>query len=1163
MEQALTSRIGAFQLVEALLGSVPKERLYEKTVPISLAFVGTGKPPIELIVELTKKAHSTRSDIFVTDDAAAKELFRKYQCASFNALSAILCNTQTRLEFYDRLLFRENPVKSNFVWRNIIDQSNDLYSSAFTQEYDDFPKIKQRILSIRPGSQQSPAGTDAEVAALETAPSTLVVKLERSLITNHESMAVLCAVYTHLFDQKITPISENPLEPLRKTPEWVDGIAELVGSSQVHKNIRLFLVKSVEICRHIFRHYAHILTRSVLQLLVDECAGNQMSSFVVDLIVMLLEWKSDYEISSFEEIGLVSSLLEFLMKNAWNARKDVFKQNLEIIKNVIENWRDVISLKNQFLFDSINRTAQNDSRDNICGLQINAIVLANNLKPWTDTSQDEYFQSLVRCLHSEFTAVSQPAAQIIGMSLAIIQPDADNPCLPELNKLLRNLMESQKVKEFIDLTNMVPGDIATFMDEICDFVDSSVVECRNIMYEMLMFICRTFPDSELFQRSSSILLNGLIDPSSEIQTRIFNFWSDPARLPNTLDKRFVYLFDRLFDEQSEKLFLSYCTQLLLEPAILHPDSKRQMFEHQSDNEAELSEYDIDVSWKTQNSLIKAPLFLETNQTPEFSDDLISTQHIIRQTNTNFAFEPTRDPTSMSQTSDTFSYQSASSFLFSQQPMTLDRRSIRVNAAAQSSVFIVVYEKEAISEKLQRVLSNLKRKQSDNTELARYSPYLAKFHWCGDDNHLELPGQYTGNSCPIVSEHIKIVKFDEKVAIFNSMRMPIKIKIYGSNGKTYPYLVKYGDDMRQDERIQQIFHHMSGLLRADEKYRSHQLSIQGYQVVPISTCCGILSFVEHTMPMIDLIKHSLERKEGNANRIGQCREEFYKFVRVHSIDKKNQDNIHLWGRSVMKYSRSQIINNFRDLEYKIPDDIIKFALIELSVSPESFFLLRTNFITTLAKMNIAHWVLGIGDRHLSNILIHQKDAVMLGIDFNYAFGTGTRDAPIPELIPFRLSPHFVNVMTPFGTSGLITKTMIHTLRTFRSSRKLLTSYMESFVKEPTIYWLFSARSRNPDESLSSSDSDWEPLVRVKIAEQKLAGANPKDLFAEDLKVGQVARYTAYMNGYLNLLKGVGQANIRARLPEAGLTVEQQVQCLIDMATDPALLGITFSGFNPWI
>lgn len=675
----------------------------------------------ELIRDLTKKAQSTRSDIFVTDDAAAKELYRKYQAASFNAMCAILCNTQTKLEYYDRLLFKENPSKNDYIWRNIIDHNNELYTSTFTQEYEDFPKIKQRIVSIRRVDTEndqvkqryiksqsvfdsslsqditkldlssSSVRTDAEVAALESTPSTLVVKFEKNLITDHESMAVLCAVYTHMFEQNITPISENPLAR-RKTPDWVEGIANLIGDSRQHKNIRLFLVKSVEICRNVFRHYAHAMTRPVLQLLVDECAGSHMSSFVLDLIVMLLEWKNDYQISSYEEIGLVSSLLEFLMKNAWNARKEVFKQNLEIIKNVVENWKDVLSLKKQFLFDSINKTSQSNSRDNICGLQINAIILANNLIPWTDTSRNAYLNALVQCLRSELTAVSQPAAQIIGMSLAIIQPDEENDCIRELRALLLKLKEKQKVKEFIDilygvhksyprivdnyfmalghhisilsgtpkriclemflsrmdyyeseicqeiqaigvkklmkvkeyqlialhimnkaLPKMTLHDISTFMDDICEFIDSSVVECRDIMYEMLMFICQTFPNSELYKRSSSILLNGLIDTNPLIQTRIFNFWSDPARLPNTFDNRFLYIFDKLFDEQSEKHFLSYCTQLLLEPAILSSDSKRQVFEHQSENETKLSEYDIDVSWKTQNSLIKAPLFVESNQ----------------------------------------------------------------------------------------------------------------------------------------------------------------------------------------------------------------------------------------------------------------------------------------------------------------------------------------------------------------------------------------------------------------------------------------------------------------------------------------------------------------------------------------------------------------------
>lgn len=202
-------------------------------------------------------------------------------------------------------------------------------------------------------------------------------------------------------------------------------------------------------------------------------------------------------------------------------------------------------------------------------------------------------------------------------------------------------------------------------------------------------------------------------------------------------------------------------------------------------------------------------------------------------------------------------------------------------------------------------SKLKTGQSDSNELARYSPWLTKFQWCGEENFLELPGQYTGDSCPTLSDHIKIIKFDEKINIFTSLRMPVKIKIYCSNGKTYPFLVKYGEDLRQDERIQQIFHHMSDLLKSDEKCRNHQLCIKGYQVVPINTFCGILSFVEHTTSMYDLIRNGLAKKDGNAAKMDECRQEFMRFLKVHSIGEKEQHNIHLYGRSILKYSRMQV------------------------------------------------------------------------------------------------------------------------------------------------------------------------------------------------------------------------------------------------------------------
>lgn len=76
--------------------------------------------------------------------------------------------------------------------------------------------------------------------------------------------------------------------------------------------------------------------------------------------------------------------------------------------------------------------------------------------------------------------------------------------------------------------------------------------------------------------------------------------------------------------------------------------------------------------------------------------------------------------------------------------------------------------------------------------------------------------------------------------------------------------------------------------------------------------------------------------------------------------------------------------------------------------------------------MAHWLLGIGDRHLSNVLFNVRTGRVVGIDFGLAFGSGTRDHNVPELIPFRLTPQFVTVMSPLGLTGVITKGKLYEL-----------------------------------------------------------------------------------------------------------------------------------------
>ena len=46
------------------------------------------------------------------------------------------------------------------------------------------------------------------------------------------------------------------------------------------------------------------------------------------------------------------------------------------------------------------------------------------------------------------------------------------------------------------------------------------------------------------------------------------------------------------------------------------------------------------------------------------------------------------------------------------------------------------------------------------------------------------------------------------------------------------------------------------------------------------------------------------------------------------------------------------------------------------------------MVTHAVLSICHYIIGIGDRHLSNFMVNMRTGEMVGIDFGHAFGSAT-------------------------------------------------------------------------------------------------------------------------------------------------------------------------------
>lgn len=70
-------------------------------------------------------------------------------------------------------------------------------------------------------------------------------------------------------------------------------------------------------------------------------------------------------------------------------------------------------------------------------------------------------------------------------------------------------------------------------------------------------------------------------------------------------------------------------------------------------------------------------------------------------------------------------------------------------------------------------------------------------------------------------------------------------------------------------------------------------------------------------------------------------------------------------------------------------VMRHFFVEKKKEPIAWFAMRLAYARSLAVTNIVGFILGIGDRHCSNILIDRSTGELVHIDFGVAFGQVSR------------------------------------------------------------------------------------------------------------------------------------------------------------------------------
>lgn len=182
------------------------------------------------------------------------------------------------------------------------------------------------------------------------------------------------------------------------------------------------------------------------------------------------------------------------------------------------------------------------------------------------------------------------------------------------------------------------------------------------------------------------------------------------------------------------------------------------------------------------------------------------------------------------------------------------------------------------------------------------PWFQQYHWYGGNEYIELPGQYDANYRPSMAKNLKIIRFERNIRVFQSLRKPIQLTVLTSDGHRYNYLVKYGEDLHQDERVQQMQTIMSGHLKNDKNCSQYRLRLRTYAVVPLNDTCGIISCVNDSKPIDDFVSSHMDDFHTRTNAARHQYESLRKYASRNKITEQSEFIHHL--------SREQVSICFR-------------------------------------------------------------------------------------------------------------------------------------------------------------------------------------------------------------------------------------------------------------
>ncbi|KAA3678650.1 ataxia telangiectasia mutated family protein [Paragonimus westermani] len=315
--------------------------------------------------------------------------------------------------------------------------------------------------------------------------------------------------------------------------------------------------------------------------------------------------------------------------------------------------------------------------------------------------------------------------------------------------------------------------------------------------------------------------------------------------------------------------------------------------------------------------------------------------------------------------------------------------------------------------------------------------------------IDRSGQYPSSGVVFISG------FAPTFRLAGGINLPKIITCLGTDGSSFRQIIKGRDDPRQDAVMQQVFSAANCLL-ARRRYQSMSTSVSvnlssdtavrhcswlnadgglrmlTYKVIPVAQRSGVIEWCEGTIPLGEWLAadHSGAHQRYRPKDMppGQAKQ------RLAAVRDRPPER------------RCAV---FEEICEKL-SPVLAYFYLEHFPEPHSWCRARSSYTRSLAVSSLIGYLVGLGDRHPHNLLLHRASGELVHIDLGVAFDQG-RLLPTPEMVPFRLTRDLVHALGPLGLEAGFKPAAETVLSELRNGGDVICTLLQVLLYDPLYSW----------------------------------------------------------------------------------------------------------------